>query len=80
MKMSKQESIKIMRILRVYYPAYFKTRKKEELDDFIKTFITEFEDFDYNLAYKSIFSLAKDRFKNGNKYCFFEKCLLKFYW
>ena len=67
--MSKQESIKIMRILRVYYPAYFKTRKKEELDDFIKTFITEFEDFDYNLAYKSIFSLAKDRFKNGNKYC-----------
>lgn len=68
-KMSKQECIKIMRILRVYYPAYFKTRKKEELDDFINIFITEFEDFDYNLAYRSIFSLAKDRFSNGNKYC-----------
>lgn len=67
--MSKQESIKIMRVLRVYYPAYFKTRKKEELDDFIKTFISEFEDFDYNLAYQSIFGLVKDRFKKGNKYC-----------
>lgn len=67
--MSKQESIKIMRILRVYYPAYFKTRKKEELNDFINIFISEFKDFEYNLAYKSIFGLAKDRFKKGNKYC-----------
>ena len=67
--MTKQESVKLLRFLKECYPAFFKTRKKDELVNFFNIFISEFEEFEYKLAEHAINELISERYKKKNRYC-----------
>lgn len=67
--MTKQESINLIKLLKNCYPAFFKTRTKDELVNFINFFISEFEEFDYKLVDHALNELIKERYKEKNRYC-----------
>lgn len=67
--MTKQESVKLLKFLKECYPAFFKTRTKEQFVNFVNTFISEFKEFDYKLVDYAIDKLISKRYKEKNRYC-----------
>ena len=67
--MTKQECVNLIKLLKYCYPAFFKTRTKEQFVNFANAFISEFEEFDYKLADHAINKLISKRYKEKNKYC-----------